>query len=346
MNYLRYCIIGIAMTMLSLSLSAQEQPAGKVHGYVFGDYFYKFGGDSTGSGSQYSSLKKDEQAFQFRRLYLYYDHTISEKFAAQFLLEGNDKAFTDGKHGVYVKTAFVEWKDILPAGNLQMGLIPTPTWIAVSEKIWNFRPVEKTLADFRGLGLATDLGMSLRGTFSRESSFGYHLMIGNGNGQKPESNKYKKYYAALTVRPKKRLIIDASIDYEPKGDMIETTTFKIFASYQDSSLTLGMEAVQQHQLRGTGLSDRRPLGFSLFGWVPLISDLRGFARYDFFNNDANESSSGINEQFFTVGLDYMPVPNAHFMPNIWVNTYSDKGFVSLGREADIVGRMTFFFVYK
>lgn len=353
MSHLRYCIIGIAMTILSLSLSAQEQPAGKVHGYVFGDYFYKINGDSTGTGSQYSSLRKDYQAFQFRRLYLYYEHNLSEKFFAQFLLEGNDKAFTDGKHGVFVKTAYLEWKNIFSNTNLWFGLIPTPTWSLVPEKVWNYRSIEKTIVDFRGLGNASDFGVSLRGKFDDEGMFNYVAMIANGAGTKPEFNKYKKYYLSLNAKPIKELVIEGYFDYEPNAKKNDKSKdimlLKGFVGYQASDFTIGLEAFQQTKKNATSDSvDIVPFGISVFAWAPIpgIEGLNGFARFDIYDPDTKIKDAGYKENFITFGLDYMPIKNVHLMPNLWVNTFSDKSPAGVSRDADVVARMTFFYVYK
>jgi hypothetical protein len=327
--------------------AAQDQPATKISGLVFGDYFYKISGDSSGSVGQYAPLKKDEQGFQLRRLYLYVDHSFSDRFATQLLLEGNDKSFDPGgRQGVFVKTAFVEWKEIFPMSSFQIGLIPTPTWISVAEKIWNYRPIEKTIADFRGLGVATDFGASLRGKLTGDGLLGYHVMIGNGNGQKPETNKFKKFYGALDVKPANTFTLQAYADYEPAPGTADRTTLKGFAAYEDPSLTVGAEAVQQLQLNGAG--NRRPLGFGLFARAPIpgASGVSAFARFDYFDNDANESSTGFRENFITIGLDYMPVENVHFMPNVWINTYADKSPANVSRDADVAGRLTFFFVYR
>ncbi len=342
-------LITLVVTLSTSTLVAQDKPAGKISGYVFGDYFYKVGGDSTGNGSQYSSLKKDEQAFQFRRLYLYYDHTISEKFAAQFLLEGNDKAFTDGKHGVFVKTAYLEWKDVIPYGNLYLGLVPTPTWSLLSEKVWNYRPVEKTIIDYRGFGSASDIGVQMRGKFDEGGVVSYVAMFGNGSGQKPESNKYKKYYGSVSVKPVKEVVVEAYADFEPAADDKDKTTLKGFAAYQSDAFTVGAEVFQQTQQKaGVAGADKTPFGLSVFAWVPLpgVSDLNAFGRLDLFNPDTRNGTSGFKENFVTVGLDYMPVKNVHLMPNIWVNTFSNKSAAGTSRDADVVGRVTFFYVYK
>jgi hypothetical protein len=343
-------IVIMLAAALTHRVAAEDKPAGKVHGYVFGDYFYKFGGDSTGSGSQYSSLKKAEQAFQFRRIYLYYDHSISEKFAAQFLLEANDKAFTDGKHGVFVKTAYVEWKELIPLGSVALGMVPTPTWSwGVSEKVWNYRSIEKTITDFRGLGSASDIGIAVRGKFDEGGTVNYVAMIGNGSGQKPESNKYKKYYASLSVKPVKEIVVEGYVDFEPAASEKDKTTIKGFAAYQSEQITVGAEVVTQIQKNaGVAGADKTPFGLSVFVWAPIpgSENLNAFARYDFHNPNTKISGAGLNEGFITAGLDYMPIKNVHLMPNVWVNTFSNKASGGTNPDADVVGRMTFFYIYK
>lgn len=351
MKTILYSLLILLTTVISISLRAQDKPEGRVHGYVFGDYFYKVGGDSNGSGSQYASFKKADQAFQFRRLYLYYDHTFNETFSAQFLLEGNDKVLDgSGRHGIMIKTAYVEWKDFIPLSNLAFGLIPTPTWSwGLSEKIWNYRSVEKTIADFRGLGSGSDIGITLRGKYDAAGTFGYSAMIGNGNGPKPESNKYKKFYLALNAYPLMDFVVEGYVDYEPASDEKNKTTLKSFAAYQASEITVGIEVVQQIQRKaGTNGADKVPFGVGLFTWAPIpgIANLNGFARYDFYNPDVKVSNAGFNENFFVVGLDYTPIKNVHLMPNIWVDAFSDKSSAGVRRDADVVVRMTFFYVYK
>jgi len=340
----------ILIGTFTLSATAQDKPGGKVHGYVFGDYYYVISADTAASRGmgQYSSTPKDFQGFQFRRLYLYYDHTFNETFAAQFLLEGTDKSLDPGgRYGVFVKTAYLEWKNIFRNSNLWFGLIPTPTWSLLSEKVWNYRSIEKTVTDFRGLGSASDLGVGLRGKIDDEGMLNYVLMIGNGTGQKPENNKYKKYYASLSVKPVKEFVVEGYVDYEPAADDKNKTTLKGFAAYQTARLTIGTEVLQQTQAKaGMAGADRSPFCLSLFAWaeVPNVQGLNVFARYDFYNPDTKVSSTGFNENFMTVGLDYMPIPNVHIMPNLWLNSYSAKGTGSV--NADVVGRVTFFYIYK
>lgn len=345
----------VIMVLASTNVFSQDQPSGKVHGYVFGDYYYKMSGDKSKaySTTQYSdSALTKAGGFQLRRIYLYYEHAISENFQAQFLLEGNDGAVDGkGRHGVFVKLANLEWKNILPEQSLVFGMIGTPTW-ALSEKVWGYRSVEKTIADMRGLGGASDIGVALKGKFGSEGMFGYTAMVSNGNGQKPENNKTRKYYGSFTVKPIKSVIVEAYADYESgllnkqKNDKKSITTLKGFAAYQVDQFTVGLEAFQQTQKKFTDTTDVIPFGFTLFAWAPIMKDkLKVFARFDTYNPDTEVTKAGYKENFITLGLDYMAHKNVHIMPNIWMNSFSKKTGVAK-RDGDVVARVTFFYVYK
>ncbi len=328
---------------------AQDKPAGRIHGYVFGDYFYKIrGNDQEVSGTQYSKVPQDYQAFQFRRLYLYYDHEITSRFSSQFLLEGSDRVFeAGGRHTLFIKAAYLEWNEIFPMSNLAFGLVPTPTWSwAGSEKTWGYRSIEKTISDMRGFGSASDIGVTLRGSFDAGKMFNYVAMVGNGTGQRPESNKHKKYYGAFVLKPVSGLVLDAYADYEPAAFGKSKLTLKGFAGFQTDQFAIGGEYIQQtHRKAGTGGIDVIPAGASFFSWVSLMKQLNVFARYDFSDPDLKIGHAGHREHFVVAGFDFMPAPNLHIMPNIWFNAFDPKGKVPK-KNADLVGRITVFYVYR
>ncbi|HMT10239.1 MAG TPA: hypothetical protein PKA39_01290 [Ignavibacteria bacterium] len=347
-------IFFLFFTVLFLEDPAAQtvEKGGKVWGYVFGDYFFKVAGDSTGSSTQYSPYSKSAQGFEIRRAYLGYDYTFNDKFSSQILLEGNDKILTSTRLGLFIKTAFVEWK-VFDKVSFAIGLVPTPTfgW-ALFEKSWYYRPIEKTIMDMRSLGIASDLGVSARGKFDKAGNYGFNVMIGNGNGQKPEINKFKKYYGNLFAKPAKGLQLEIYGDYEPAADEKNKTTLKGHVGYTHEKFNFGVEAFQQMQKNagGNGI-DAAPIGISSYIWGNLLGRenkpiLNVFGRYDMYDPDSKNDSAGYKENFITVGLDYMPIENVHFMPNVWINSYSAKNSSMAERKADIAARMTFFFVFK
>lgn len=350
-------IIFAMLLIVSTSAFAEETKlTGKISGYLFGDYYYAVGADTLASRGkqQYSSTPKDMQGFQFRRMYLIYDQPLSEKFAMQLILEGTDKSIfqsgqtadTSGRFGIYVKTAFLEWKEIVPFGNLRIGLIPTLDWTN-AERVWNYRSLEKTIMDARGYGLATDLGASLRGMIDGEGMFSYGAMISNGTGFKPESNKFKKFSGEVLAKPIKELGLEVVASYEPGALDHNKTTLKAMASYQNDHFTVGAEYFMQSQANAAGVDTSiTPNGLSLFAWAPIpgVTGLNGVVRYDMFDPNSQVTTKGFKENFILIGLDYMPIPSVHFMPNLWMNTYSGKGATT--QQSDVVARLSFFYIYK
>jgi hypothetical protein len=185
-------------------------------------------------------------------------------------------------------------------------------------------------------------------------------MIGNGNAQKPDNNKYKKYYASFFAKPLKGLNLELYSDFEPFSklpDDVERNkiTLRGFAGYQTERFTIGADIVQQTQ-KNFGGKDINivPFGISVYAWGNILKGkaktgenmLNAFARFDMFDPDMENDTLGYKENFFTAGLDFMPFKDVHFMPNVWMNMYKDKSPADVKRDSDIALRMTFFYVYK
>lgn len=339
----------LVFTLLGFSYS-QEKTGGSIHGLIVGDYFYKAGGDLQPFGdslSQYSQpMARDFQGFQIRRLHFFYDYLISEQFFTRFQLEGNNKSLEPGgRQGLYVKTAYAEWRNIFPASNLLLGLIPTITWASV-EGVWGYRSVEKTITDFRNLGSGSDMGVQLRGSVCSNRSLNYAFMIGNGNAQKPENNKYKKFYGMLGGRPLQNFSVEAYADHEPAASGKDRTTWKIFISYTEDPLMAGAEIMEQIQHNQDTLHNNCSVfGISAFSWYRISELCKAFARIDYYDPNRFSPGTGFYEYFISVGFDYTPVKDIHFMPNIWINTFTDKSNMSRKKDADIVPRLTFYYTF-
>jgi hypothetical protein len=329
---------------------AQEKSGGYIHGLIVGEYFYKTGGDAQlfGGTSQFSQpLPRDSSGFQIRRLHLFYDYTFSETFSSRIQFEGNEKSLDpNGRLSLYLKAAYLEWKNLVPGSSVYIGLVPTPTWMNV-EGQWGYRSVEKTITDFRGLGSSNDMGVHLRGTLFSEGSVGYSLMVGNGNAQKPENNTYKKYYAMVHGSPVQHLSLEAYMDYEPSAQDRNRTTWKTFLSYQEPSLLVGAEIIEQLQQKQDSLNaDCAPFGISLFSWYRLSDHWKVYGRIDYYDPNQLSSHTGFYEYFISLGVDYSPMKNIHLMPNIWINTFTDKSAAGRIKATDVVPRITFFLLFN
>jgi hypothetical protein len=350
------------------------KPSGKVWGLVFGDVFTKFHADSLNRGSsQYSNIEKKYSSFDFRRIYLGYDYNISEKFSTELIISHEGNFDAGGNRTVLIKAANLRWKNIYPMTDLIIGQSATPTFSLISEKIWGYRSVEKTSLDMRKIGCSSDFGISLQGKFDKNENFGYNLMIGNGTGTKPEADRFKKIYGELFAKfLDKKLIVDVYSDYERvqlSPYHKSKTTAKAFVAYQTEKFSVGVES--GWQIQKNYIIDSLPAPSAkvdtsdAISWV-VSGFIRGtilkdklffFARYDAFNPDTKYNADNTyfvggnpnKETFILAGLDYTPYKNVHIMPNIWYNSYNNRtnnvsGFTK--NDYDLVGRITFFYLFK
>src|SRR5882757_6033118 len=219
-------------------------PRGRISGYMFGDVYYNATGDPThhytaaGADSDKvnvdgsPNIGQDLNGIQLRRVYFQLDNDLSIKFATRFRLEMDGKELTSGgKLGVFVKNAYLQVKNILPRGSFYFGEITTPTF-ENSEEFWQYRAIEKTIADFRGIASSSDLGVELKGYADGAHKIGYSAMLGNGQGQKPETNRYKRAYLAVPLALVKDLKLEPYADYEWGVNGTDKATYKVFAGYE------------------------------------------------------------------------------------------------------------------
>jgi len=328
-------------------------PRGRISGLVFGDYYYNLAGDpdhgytSTGSdtGKAYidnSTAKligKDLNGFQIRRVYFQLDNDLSIKYSTRFRLEADSKSLTsDGKIGVALRNAYLQVKSVYPRADLFFGLIATPIW-ETPEDFWQYRAVEKPIADFRGLGSAQDLGAELKGFADPDHHFGYSAMVGNGLGQKPEDNRYKKFMVALPVRVGD-LRFEPYVDYENVAGGLDRATYRGFAGYEFRRVAVATEVVDRVNHRPAG--NQEPLGVSVFARGNASPTVAGFARVDLWRPD-RRAANRVDSQLWIAGLDWQPFRDLHFMPNLEVTQFDAKGTAVAPPHHELQARVTVYY---
>jgi hypothetical protein len=355
--------------------------SGRIWGYVFGDFFYKSHSDSLkrGGNNQYTGIPTNRNAFQFRRIYLGYDYNITSKFSAELLLAAEDNFPTgnpvssttpsgdllqNSKLTFYIKLANIRWKNIWKGTDLVVGQLATPAFPLLSERIWAYRSIERTITDIRRTP-SYDLGAALQGKFDAKGNYGYNVMVGNGNGDKPEATAFKWFYGDVyAMFLDKKLIFDLYADYQrlhwqaytPAGASPASGAWhnsrqmiKGYIAYNTPALTIGAEGYLNNlkndvfATKAAGGTDTlsttaKGLSFYVHGNI-VTGKLRFFARYDitdpnnkidnatyskYTGNLGNYNDVTTKEQFVTAGLDFTPAKNVHFMPNIWYNNYKSK----------------------
>lgn len=347
-------------------LYAQEVTnKGRISGYMFGDYFYNVSRDSAISSlsNVVNGGKKDLNGVQLRRIYFTYDYDISESFTTRFRLEADQVSNTsDGKIGVFVKDAYLQWKNIFKGSDFIFGIQPTPAF-EVSEGVWGNRFLEKTIMDLRGIVSSRDLAVTLKGEIDSEGIFKYWLMIGDGSGNKPETDKYKRFYAHIQYTPIKQLTATLYADLKARPKIDDPTsasnppatvanndlTYALFLGYKEKDAhAFGVEGFlnprQNGMVKNGELKDRTGMGLSAFASYNLSKELAAAGRFDYYDPNTDSDAKGDSRNWFIFSLNYKPDEKVTISPNVVIETYES---IPNGRsiDASITPRITLFYTF-
>lgn len=352
-------LLVFSVSFLTPSLFAQ----GKLSGLIFGDYYYNTSRDASISTLKNVATKgvQDFQAFQFRRIYLTYDNKISKKFKTRVRFEmSNNVVAQNGKFTANIKDAYLQWK-AFAGQTLVLGLQSTPSF-SVSEKYWKYRSLEKTIMDLRKIESSRDLGVGLKGKLDKKGVFSYWVLIGNGNSNKPETNKYKRYYLQLKISPVKNLSITLNGDFSPKGNIRNPYLAPINSSVSNGTFTssffIGYKSEQKYSFgvetfiqssensfnNGASLENKNSFGISVFGNLKIKENLYLVGRYDYFDPNTNVLSKGDSRNYILAGLDFKVQKQVSIMPNIQIETY-ETPLSSNSINASVTGRITFYYKF-
>ncbi len=358
------------LALLALTVSsilAQDKTPGKFSGYMFGDFFYNAAMDANAANLANKAIPgtQDLNGIQFRRIYFAYSYDISSKFTSLFRLEADQTASSNtagGKIGVMVKDASLTWKNIFEGSDLIFGLQSTPAF-DISESFWGHRFLEKTIMDLRGIVPSRDLAIALKGKLSTSGDFRYWVMLGDGSGNAPEADKYKRYYVNLQYLPSKNFTVTAYVDLKSKAAINDPNslskppatlsnnelTYALFGGYDEKeNFSLGaegfMRTTQNGLIKGTSVNDLNGLGFTLYGSYYFSKEVSTTGRYDYFDPNTNSDYKGDSRNYFIFALNYQPDPNITISPNVLIETYeSAQGGPSY--DASITPRLTFFYKF-
>lgn len=226
----------------------------------------------------------------------------------------------------------------------------------------------------RGISASSDLGLGVYGKIGKKERWGYDVLYANNSGTKFITDTHKKLYTSLyTYFFDKKLVVQVNYEYNrtlPFSNISGNTQLvKAFMGYETAQTSVGVEVFKQFNKNATlyrhaagavnSFSARNTAaGISAFYTGTIQSEkLNFFARIDWFNPDTNfkpdrfysEGYPSAKELFATIGVDYEPVKNIHFMPNLWLNHYESKSINRLNTPkngSDIVGRVTFYYLFN
>jgi len=326
-NFIHQILLLVSVCSISLSARAQylwnndtaykagAAGSGRLWGLLFGDFYVKAHSDSLnrGGNNQYTGIPKNRNAFAFRRIYLGYDYNLSKKFSAEILLAAEDNfpafnppnstaasgdALINNKETFFIKYANIRWKNVWKGTDLIVGEQPTPAFPLISERLWNYRSIERTIADIRRTN-SYDLGVGLQGKFDPATgNFGYDLLVANGTSDKPAANSFKWFYGDIYAYfMDKKLVIDLYADYQrlnwQPGWHHDRQMTKGYIAYTTPGLTVGVEGFVNTIRKDTKATriaggadtiNTAAQGISLYVHGDIIPNtLRFFVRYDWYN---------------------------------------------------------------
>ena len=296
-----------------------------IKGYMFGDYYHIASGPD-----------KEENSFQFRRIYLTFDKKWNKRFSGRFRLESSDPGFGSGsKMTPVVKDAWLRYQK--NGRTLVIGLSPTPTW-SFTEGVWGYRSIEKTIIDLNGVGSSRDTGILFETPLDRKGRVKMQVMFGNGNSNKSEIDNDKKGYLRFVLKATKNAGATVYVDYESKPNDRDRVTIAglLFSSTKDRGF--GLDGVWQKRKNVLAGRDVAVRGISLFGRTRTQKRFGLFGRVDYFDPSDQASDAAITRIF--VGADVMPDSNIHIMPNLIVESFQDSGL-----ETVFIPRMTVYYLF-
>ena len=300
-------ISSLCLFALMLAAGAANAEAGKLKGYMFGDYYYVASADDGDA-----KYPEKQNAFQFRRIYFTYNRNLADDFSMRYRLEAKDAGFgSSNKMNPFLKHAYLRWNDAVAGSDLYLGLSGTPTW-AISEALWGYRSIEMTVLDLKKIGSSADLGVALKGS---AGSLAYHVMVGNGPGQSPEQDNGKKLYASLSMSPSEAMTVEVYADYNMLPAAQNEITLKGLLGLEGDDFRIGLEPFMRINQNAAGGADQTLSGVSVFGAMGLSGSLDGFGRVDVLKDDTGDTT----DMLVIAGVDHEPAENVHIMPNIYVD---------------------------
>lgn len=292
---------------------AELQPSGKWFGVVFTDLLYVLQEPRTTAPGKGTSGRN---SFDLTRVQIGYDYTFSRDFSTRILY--------DPRAGVGVQEANIQWSNIFPMHVFSIGMMQTSAEMT-SEKIFGYRSLGAMLFHRKGYAPEYDAGMSLYGKLDPKGMMSYSFAVLNGSGTLPDNDKIKKFAFTFGLAPDRASALELYVDYENLSLGRSIINTKLMYGVSSRFFSLGVEGFYRMERKFAGTKDIVPAGGSLFTWYEFSKGMRGVVRVDVVDDNLDNSKTGYREAYLNVGIDYTPIPEVHFIPNLVYVKQLEKG---------------------
>ena len=145
-----------------------------------------------------------------------------------------------------------------------MGITPPPAF-EFAEGVWGYRSLEQTILDLQGVVESRDFGLRFDGPVTGDGTVRYAVMVANNRTVEPETDKSKRVYGQLAVRPSEQIAVVLGVDrarYEDERD--HGTRVSAFGGYATEHFRVGLEGYG-YWVEMEEAGTRTIVGASLFG---------------------------------------------------------------------------------
>ena len=328
----RASFVALSALLVVLSNTVLAQPSVDIGGLAYIDYSYVI--------SSFDEAEEGYNTFDYRRVYLTTDFTLSDEFSGRVRLEAQGRSTTaQGRPAPFIKDAYLTWSDAIATGHdFRLGVQPPPLF-QVSERVWGYRSLDKTVMDRVKANDSRDFGITTSGQLVPGGSVGYALMFANGNGVRPEQEgESGKHLYAQVQGATGDIRVSAGTDYKFFDGEDDTRDRALrlsgFLGMVNERFHGGVEGYYVRTSFDNPETSRGPLrgaGISAFAAVNLSERTSVVARYDFV--DDNAGTVGLDEHFGLAAFVFRPHTHVELMPNVVVSKFEDA-------DAEVTGRFT------
>lgn len=239
------------LTLAHADDGKDSPPPVVMSGTLFGHYLY----DLSEGAEGYNEFGLD-------RIYLRADGTINDRFGARVTLDANrfsDPA-VDTRYRLFVKHAYLEWKDAAPGVKVRAGIIDAPLGPYLDD-FWGHRYIADNFAA-QAIKLSTaDAGLGAYGKH-KDGMVDWAAVVVNGEGySKLEVDKGKQVQARVSVDPMAKsddlaLPITGFVAYSFNPDDAQQLIASGVVGFDQKFFTGSAQVLinQQHEVNGFGYS--------------------------------------------------------------------------------------------
>ena len=306
--------------------SAVAQNAFTFGSQIYADYSYVV---KSASGEE-----DGNNAFGYRRVYFTANYVKSERFSGRLRLEATDGSTTaQGKPAPFVKDLYLKWRGALGAGHdLIMGVSSPPSWV-VSEAVWGYRSLIRSLQDRGEILSSRDMGVAIRGPVTSDGRVRYGAMIANNENVSRETDKHKRLYGQFEFYPTDVLSFTLGGDFASFEDG-SAVNVNAFAGYSSHELRVGVEGYISPRSFDDRSDELVNTGISIFVVAQLLRPLSAIIRIDRLAQDFLGVRT--TNTMILAGVTFKVERGVEIVPNILVFKESEQD------DPSVTGRVTLY----